>query len=78
MRRLLLFLVLSSTLLAQQNIPAALSGLLEQWKSAVAMGDSATIFALYSTNPRGYVVGADGKQQLPIADETTFWTAARS
>src|SRR5512140_3326742 len=78
MRRLLLFLLICSGLLAQQNIPAALSQSLAQWKSAVSTADSATIFALYSTNPRGYVVAADGKQQLPIADETSFWTKTHS
>ena len=77
MRRVL-FLLIALPLAAQQNLPAALSSVLDQWKSAVTVGDSATIFGMYSANPRCYVVSSDGKQQLPINDETNVWSKTRT
>src|SRR4051812_16382803 len=78
MRRIFLLVFISSSLLAQQSVPAALSGALEQWKSAVAAGDASTIDGLYSKNPPAYVMSTDGKQRLPVSEETNFWQGTRS
>ena len=63
-------------MLAQQNVPAAVSGGVEQWKSAVTAGDSAALRSLYS--PAAHAISADGKQQLPVGDEIGFWQKVRS
>lgn len=73
MRRLAIIVLFSVAAAAQQNVPAALSKALDQWKSAVATGDSATLQGLYSSYPPAHVISADGKQQLPVSEETSFW-----
>lgn len=78
MRRIVAILLLSLAAAAQQNVPAALSKVLDQWKSAVTTGDSATLQMLYSSYPPAHVISADGKQQLPITDETSFWQKMRA
>ncbi|MBZ5567316.1 MAG: thioredoxin family protein [Acidobacteriia bacterium] len=59
-------------------MPAGLGAALEQWKTAVSAGDKSALQALYSTNPPGYVVSSDGKQQLPVSAESDFWEHARA
>lgn len=67
-------LFLLSAAAMAQSVPPALNQALERWKSAVAVADTASIFALYSTQPVAHVISPDGKQQLPVSDETNFWT----
>lgn len=72
MRRIVVILLVS-TFATAQNVPAALTRALDQWKSAVTTGDTAAIQSLYSSYPPAHVISADGKQQLPVSDETSFW-----
>ena len=59
---------------AAQSLPSGLSAALEQWKSAVTIGDTSALQSLYSTNPPAFTVSSDGKQQLPASAETEFWS----
>lgn len=63
---------------AQPPLPTGLDSTLQQWKSAVAIGDVALLRALYSVNPPARVISDDGKQQLPISEETGFWSQVQS
>lgn len=71
---LVIFWALSFALgMAAQTLPAALQKPLQQWKSAIEVGDSMTEQALYSTNPPARVFSTDGKEQFPVSEETGFW-----
>ena len=77
--RLLVFTLVATLVgVAQQALPAGVSTAVEQWKSALVTGDSATLQNLYSTNPPARVIAADGKQQLTVNDEVQFWQKTRS
>lgn len=73
MRRIALLLLLSVAAAAQQTVPAALSGVFDQWKSAISRGSASSLQNLYSAYPPAHVIAPDGKTQLPVGDETTFW-----
>ncbi len=73
MRRVAIFLLTSALAVAQQNVPAAVSGVLDQWKAAIAAGDASGIRGLYSSYPPAHVIAVDGKTELPISTETDFW-----
>ena len=63
---------------AAQSVPSGLAATLEQWKSAVAIGDTAAMQSLYSINPPAFAVSSDGKQHLPIRAEGEFWAQTRA
>jgi ketosteroid isomerase-like protein len=47
---------------------------LEQWRLAVAAGDSAALAHLFVSSPPPQIKGADGKD-LTVENEVNFWTA---
>jgi VCBS repeat-containing protein len=63
---------------AAQSLPSGLAAAVEQWKSAVTIGDTAALQTFYSTNPPAFTVSSDGKQQLPSSAETEFWSQTRA
>lgn len=73
-----LFVLLCAFAAAQAALPAGLNSALQQWKSALTVGDSAMLHALYSIQPAARVISEDGKQQLPVSEETGFWSQVQS
>jgi thioredoxin 1 len=71
-RFLFLAILLSSLTAAAQMLTAAFNGV-DQWKTALASSNAASLNGLYSVNPPARFIGKDGKPADNIAPETDFW-----
>lgn len=60
----------------QTTLPPGLDHALQEWKSAIEVGDSMTQKSIYSSSPAAHVISTDGKQQFPVSEETDFWQKA--
>ena len=71
-RRLFLAVLFSSLTAFAQMLPSAFNGV-DQWKTALASSNPASLTSLYSVTPPARFIGKDGKPADNIAPETDFW-----